>query len=150
MQLILTQADIELAISNFVNDTFVLKAGNVVQVTIDGDVSIDIVPEGTEPATPVPKTRAPRGSRAAKATAAAAPAVEPEVKPEPEVTLKEDPVVETEEEEKEEEDPTPDPKEANVKMQDEEPAVTDEEEETPPPVVKPTSLFANLTKPKNA
>lgn len=146
MQLILTQADIELAISNFVNDTFVLKAGNVVQVTIDGDVTIDIVPEGTEPTAPaVKQTRAPRGSKAAKVTATKV--EEPKADTVDEVKDTQPKV----EEEVEQEEEVPDPKEANVKMQDEEPEspVDEEEEETPPPAVKPTSLFANLTKPKN-
>lgn len=50
MQLILSAADIELAISNYVNDLFTLKEGTQVVVTIDGEVSIDLLANGESPA----------------------------------------------------------------------------------------------------
>lgn len=64
MQLILPQSDIEVAIANLVSDTFTLKEGATISVTIDGEVTIEIVPAGGTPSpTAEKKSRAPRGSR---------------------------------------------------------------------------------------
>lgn len=102
MQLILSPADIELAISNYVNDLFILKEGTQVVVTIDGEVSIDLLANGeNRPATQEKKPRAtrqartvtaksadvvkdtPKGGAASVAGAEAEPT--PETEPEPEV-----------------------------------------------------------------
>lgn len=70
MQLILSASDIELAISNFVNDMFTLKEGTQVVVTIDGEVSIDILASGESPAPQQEKK--PRAQRQARTVTAKA------------------------------------------------------------------------------
>lgn len=152
MQLILSPADIELAISNFVNDMFTLKEGTQVVVTIDGEVSIDILASGESPAPQQEKKpRAqrqartvtakavdvvkdtPKGEANAVAGAGAAAVVEP--KAAAEVVVESPGVItgggqsglEGEEEQEEEEEPVV---------------------ETPP-ANKATSLFANLGRVKN-
>lgn len=136
MQLILTQRDIEQALTNYVNDLVNIKEGNEITVELkatrgaDGATAlIDINPAGSAPAV-VEKTSAPAQARTVTAKAAE--------------VVKDTPTAKAIQ-------PTPDPEpEPEVEPVPEEESEPEPVEEEAAPARKASSLFAGLQKPKNS
>lgn len=150
MQLVLSNAEIELAIYNHVNSMFTLNEGSSISVAIEGDIVVELLADGEAPSTPQPekKTRAPRGSK--QAAKAADPVPEPKVKEEPEPQV-------IEKHEVTQQGAITQGRQdvglgGDADDQEEDPEVEAEEEqaeEQAPPVNKATSLFAGLNRVKN-